>query len=80
MHARTLSAIVAAALLASLSACQRETISAEADPAAGPGRTGTGGGGRDTIRILGSSTVYPFSTAVNAGRHRACRIRAPGRR
>src|SRR5439155_16826326 len=36
-----------------LSACQR----------GGPGGQG-GGGSRDQIRIVGSSTVYPFTTAV----------------
>jgi len=40
-------------------ACKREPIAAgDNAPPAG------GGGGRDVIRIVGSSTVYPFATAV----------------
>lgn len=46
-------------LLAALAAgCKREPI------AAGAGGTSAAGGGRDYLRIVGSSTVYPFATAV----------------
>jgi phosphate transport system substrate-binding protein len=47
-------------LLAALAAgCKREPI------AGGEGGTAAaGGGGRDFLRIVGSSTVYPFATAV----------------
>jgi phosphate transport system substrate-binding protein len=60
--------IVAAACLASVVGCKREPIAvggdAAAQPGAAQGAAQGGGGGRDTIRIVGSSTVYPFATAV----------------
>ena len=57
-----ISSLVLAAGLAGLLACGREPI--VVDGAATPGAAAGTGGGRDTIRIVGSSTVYPFTTAV----------------
>ena len=55
--------VLAATLIGSL-ACGREPIQVDGAASPAPGATGGAGGGRDTIRIVGSSTVYPFSTAV----------------
>jgi phosphate transport system substrate-binding protein len=61
MRTRELIALAAAAALAFTLACKREPIVAGGEEAAaGASRSG----GRDTIRIVGSSTVYPFTTAV----------------
>jgi phosphate transport system substrate-binding protein len=60
---RTLPLFALAATLACGVACSREPIQVGAAADAKPA-TATGSGGRDTIRIVGSSTVYPFSAAV----------------
>jgi phosphate transport system substrate-binding protein len=60
---RTLLAFGLAACVAGSVACSREPIQVEgaSTPAPAPG---TGGGGRSAIRIVGSSTVYPFTAAA----------------
>ena len=62
MSGRSLVVLALAGSLLATVACKRETISAGAEGAGAA--TATGSGGRDTIRIVGSSTVYPFSAAV----------------
>jgi phosphate transport system substrate-binding protein len=78
--ARALGVLALAALAAgSLAACRREPITT-----GGPQGTtaGAGAGGRDVLRIVGSSTVYPFATAVaehfGRGGHKAPIIESTG--
>jgi phosphate transport system substrate-binding protein len=58
--------LVAAVLAGALAGCKREPIVAGGGAATTPSAANSGGGagGRDVIRIVGSSTVYPFATAV----------------
>ena len=63
MSRRSILVLALASALLTTVACKRETLSAEGGEA-NAAAPGTGSGGRDTIRIVGSSTVYPFSAAV----------------
>ena len=69
-------------LLAALAAgCKREPIAAGGE--GGGGTAAAGAGGRDVVRIVGSSTVYPFATAVaerfaRTGGHKAPIIESTG--
>ena len=61
MSSNRIALFALAGCLAATVACQREPIAVGGEAAAGaPAR----GGGRATLRIVGSSTVYPFSAAV----------------
>jgi phosphate transport system substrate-binding protein len=64
MSSRSLLAFGLVGCLVAAGGCKRESITAEANGAATPAPANGSGGGRDTIRIVGSSTVYPFSAAV----------------
>ena len=63
MKLRLASPLALAAAVALSPGCGREPIDLEGDSSRAPAAA-RAGGGRDTIRIVGSSTVYPFSTAV----------------
>ena len=71
-HLRADHGFIALAMLA-LAACGEpreeivlldEPVTAVNAPAADPATLGTGVGGRDGLRMVGSSTVFPFATAV----------------
>jgi phosphate transport system substrate-binding protein len=57
------SILLLTALGSTVAACKREPIAAGDNQASSAAATG-GAGGRDVLRIVGSSTVYPFATAV----------------
>ena len=63
MPHRRVTLFAVAALLATALGCGREPIAVDGAASPAPPAAGAGGG-RDTLRIVGSSTVYPFSTAV----------------
>ncbi len=60
-------------LFTSLSVVALSTLALAA--CGGPG--GSGGGARDFIRVVGSSTVYPFATAVSETAVKAAGIKSP---
>jgi phosphate transport system substrate-binding protein len=63
MNRRAIFTFGLASCLVVAAACTREPVVVD-DQGTASATTSSGSGGRDTIRIVGSSTVYPFSAAV----------------